>query len=330
MSAMTPTAGQILGAIHRAFDATAIAPDQVRCVLCSRGSRRYFREGKGSDSACCKISALALSLSNGSLFPVPEGDGYPGHDIAMLIAGVLYRHADIWERVRTDTEEADLRGLVRLTVISLSILSAHIRHSTGGDGPDTADLELERGAVVRRLRQEKGWTYDRMAEVLGVCRNDVLNWCGDVRPNSGNMMRIATRSWSGEQRLSLYRHLRMHHGLCDLAEVLGRRFGAAFVDDLRHVYLEARECREAALERDDAPKDLGLVLFGSLLLVTWRDRAPFLHVAAHHGTSPAWTDEVERALNLWGASDHADPEPQAIITELLEAAPSREGHRLGG
>ncbi len=327
---MTPTSGQILGAIHRAFDADAIAPDQVSCVLCSRGSRRYFREGRGSDTACCKISALALGLANGTLFPVPEGDGYPGHDIAMLIAGIVYRHAAIWDRVRRDAEEADLRGLLRLVVISLAIVDGHVRHATSADNRGVADLELERGAVMRRLKHEKGWTYDHMAEALGVCRNDALNWCRDVRPNSSNMMRIATRSWSGDQQLALYRNLRMHHGLCDLGELVERRFGAAFVEDLRRVYIEARACQQAALERQGAPRDLELFLVGSLLVVTWRDRARFLHVADHHGINSAWTEEVERALDLWGASDDVDLEPEVIINELYEALPSREGHRLGG
>ena len=143
------------------------------------------------------------------------------------------------------------------------------------------------------------------------------------------MMRIATRSWSDERQLSLYRNLRMHHGICELGQLIERRFGAALVEELRHVYIGARACQQAALEREGIPRDLGLVLFGSMLLVTWRDRARFLHVAAHHGASPAWTEEVERALDLWGASDDASLEPKVILGELFGDL-RRRGSHCGG
>ncbi|MEQ9319366.1 MAG: hypothetical protein RIF41_09400, partial [Polyangiaceae bacterium] len=135
-------------------------------------------------------------------------------------------------------------------------------------------------------------------------------------------------SWSGDQQLALYRNLRMHHGLCDLGELVERRFGAAFVEELRHVYLEARACRQASLRHEEVSTELGLVLFGSLLLVTWRDRARFLHVAAHHG-SPAWMEEVTRALDLWGAGDDVDVKPDAILNEVYEVLPRGNPHRLG-
>src|SRR3954452_13299709 len=57
---------------------------------------------------------------------------------------------------------------------------------------DTADLALAIGARVRQVRQSRGWTLDRLAEVAGVSRRMVVNVeQGAANPSVGTLLRIS-------------------------------------------------------------------------------------------------------------------------------------------
>lgn len=334
-NALVPKAGQLLGAVSSALQLNDLAHERAAKILTSRQGRRFFKEGSpGGRRDCCHVGAFTLGLMNGSLFPVPlDGHGGPREDALRFASGLLRRHVAVWDQaVRPKVvHRSQARGLVRVAVLSMARASALLRHATAEQRPCVASYPLKRGAAIREVRRRRGWTYDEMAETLVTSRKNIENWCRGTRPNFGTMLRIAEKAADGtEDQLRLLGQLRWHYALCTLAKQLDAVFGDAFAEDLRHVFVEARDCMQTRCRDEGLPADLLLSTFLSLVLAG-RDRPAIEAAAAHHGSSPAWTKEVGEALDLLGASDDFEAlvSMEAMRQLLSEIPSSGRRHQFG-